>query len=88
MSIKNGKPFNSSDFKKQMEKQIVSAVKRKLPEIVAENLKDEITGERPQVTIDDKHIEKLSDLNEMKATIVGSKELIANVNDKLGSENT
>lgn len=39
MSIKlkfNGKPFNSTDFMRQMEKQVANVVKRKLPDVIAE----------------------------------------------------
>lgn len=81
----NGKPFNSADFKKELEKSVANVVKRKLPDHLAEKLRDPVTGEKPKVSIA-KNIEKLSDLDGAKATIQGSPELIANIAEQFSDD--
>jgi len=79
----NGKPFNSTDFQRKLEKSVANAVKQKLPEHLADKLRDPVTGEKPKVSIE-KNVEKLSDLDGAKATIQGSAELIANIAEQFG----
>jgi hypothetical protein len=79
----NGKSFSSADFKQTLEKSVVDVVKRKLPDHLAEKLRDPITGEKPKVSLAN-NIEKLSDFDGAKATVQGSPELIANIAEQLG----
>lgn len=80
----NGRPFNSSDFARELERGVAEVAKGMIEERLENELRDPVTGEAPQVSIKTK-VEKLSDLDGI-ASIEGGPDLTKRLGEVLTSE--
>ena len=74
--------FNPQKFQRDMEKQIVDLVKRKIPELISTTFRDAETGEQPKVTFQ-KTPRSLTDLRNMPVKLEGSSALLDGVRRKV-----
>jgi len=75
----NGKPFKAGDFEKDLKRQMKEAVANEIRERIG-SIRDPKTGEFPVVVVRGRQ------LDDLRVSIEGSKELIALIHDKLPLE--
>ncbi|MBN8548225.1 MAG: hypothetical protein J0M12_02795 [Deltaproteobacteria bacterium] len=81
----NGRPFNSGDFARELERGVAEVAKGMIEERLEDELRDPVTGEAPQVSIKTK-VEKLSDLDGMIASIEGGPDITKRLGKVVTSE--